>query len=207
MTKFPQKFSKLFLGAAIRVVTLALLVVVFGTSAALAQTRAYVTRRTASTVAVISTATNTLVATVSVARQPIGVAITPNGAFAYVANLDGNTVSVISTATNTVVATVPVGISPQFIAFGTQDPIGSLIAQVQALIAGGTLTQNQGDALINKLGKVAAKLDNGQTNAACGQLGAFVNQVNAFINNGSLTPGQGQALIDAANAIRANLGC
>ena len=43
MTSFTQKCSKLFLGAAIRVVTLALFLVVFGASAALAQTRAYVT--------------------------------------------------------------------------------------------------------------------------------------------------------------------
>ena len=40
---------------------------------------------------------------------PVGVAITPDGAFAYVANNGNHTVSVIETASNTVVATVPVG--------------------------------------------------------------------------------------------------
>ena len=88
-----------------------------------------------------------------------------------------------------------------------QDQVSALIAQMQALIAGGTLTQNQGDALINKLDQVITKLDNEQTNAACGQLDAFINQINAFINNGSLTPAQGQVLIDAANAIKASNGC
>jgi ABC-type transporter Mla subunit MlaD len=87
------------------------------------------------------------------------------------------------------------------------DPIAALVAQIQALVAASTLTQSQGNALINKLNQVAAKLDNEQTAAACGQLGSFVNQVNAFVNNGSLTPAQGQALIDAANAVQTNLGC
>jgi hypothetical protein len=43
MTNLTQKFSKRFFGAAIRVVTLALFLVIFGASAALAQTRGYVT--------------------------------------------------------------------------------------------------------------------------------------------------------------------
>jgi hypothetical protein len=88
-----------------------------------------------------------------------------------------------------------------------QDQIAALIAQVEALVTAGTLTENQGDALINKLEQVISKLDNDQTGAACNQLDAFINQVNAFINDGSLTPGQGQALIDATNAIKAGIGC
>jgi len=59
-------------------------------------------------VAVIDTATNTVVATVHVGTNPEGVAITPDGTRAYVANMGSGTVSVIDTATNTVVATVPV---------------------------------------------------------------------------------------------------
>jgi YVTN family beta-propeller protein len=67
-------------------------------------------------VSVINTATKTVVATVLVGNFPVGVAITPDGAFAYVTNgLD--TVSVIATATNTLVATVPVGIRPVRVAF------------------------------------------------------------------------------------------
>jgi hypothetical protein len=78
---------------------------------------------------------------------------------------------------------------------------------VQALIAGGSLTQSQGDALIAKLHEIRTKIDTGQTNAACNQLSSFINQVQGFINNGSLTASQGQALIDAANAIKSSLGC
>ena len=62
MTNLTQKFSKLFVGAAIRVVTLALFLVVFGASAALAQTRAYVASTGSNTVSVINTATNTVTA-------------------------------------------------------------------------------------------------------------------------------------------------
>ncbi len=40
---------------------------------------------------------------------PMGVAITPDGAFAYVTNRDAGTVSVIETASNAVVATVDLG--------------------------------------------------------------------------------------------------
>ena len=66
---------------------------------------------------VIETTTNTVVTAVPVEAYPIGVAITPDGAFAYVTNHVSNTVSVIATATNTVVATVPVGLNPGVVAF------------------------------------------------------------------------------------------
>jgi hypothetical protein len=78
---------------------------------------------------------------------------------------------------------------------------------VQALITGGSLTENQAAGLIDKLQQVQTRIDNGQTAAACNQLRAFINQVNAFINTGSLTRSQGQALINAANAISDSFGC
>lgn len=104
MTNFAQMFSKPFFGAAVRVVTLALFLVLFGASTTLAQTRAYVTNQSSRSVSVIDTGTNTVVATIPVGDLPIGVAVTPNAAFAYVTTLFAG-VSVISTATNTVIAT------------------------------------------------------------------------------------------------------
>jgi YVTN family beta-propeller protein len=68
-----------------------------------------------STVSVLDTATNTVVATIPVEGVPWGVAITPDGTRAYVTNL-GSTVAVIDTATNIVVATVPVGAGSQGVA-------------------------------------------------------------------------------------------
>ena len=161
----------------------------------------------------IDTATNTVIATIPVVLGlPSGVAINPDGTFAYVAILTANVVLVIDTATNTVTASIPVGNGPAGISFPTKapaevDPIDSLIAQVQALVTGGSLTQAQGDALIGKLQEIRTKIDNGQTNGACNQLSSFINQVQGFISNGSLTTSQGQALIDAANAIKSSLGC
>ena len=75
----------------------------------------YVANSNSNNVSVIATATNTVVATVSVRRSPDMVAVTPDGKHAYVTNfIPGipGIVSVIATATNTVVATVPVGVFP-----------------------------------------------------------------------------------------------
>ena len=66
--------------------------------------RAYVTDANDGTVSVINTATNSVVGSpITVGDVPLGVAITPNGAFAYVTNGGDDNVSVISTATNSVV--------------------------------------------------------------------------------------------------------
>jgi YVTN family beta-propeller protein len=73
---------------------------------------AYVTNDFGSYVSVVDTSTNTIIGTVRVGFNPIGVAVTPSGAFAYVANNGSSSVSVIDTSTNTVVATVPVSGSP-----------------------------------------------------------------------------------------------
>ena len=75
-------------------------------------TRAYVTNQTSNNVSVINTATNTVVATVTVGTTPAGVSVSPDGSFVYVTNRTSNNVSVINTATNTVVATVTVGTDP-----------------------------------------------------------------------------------------------
>jgi hypothetical protein len=85
--------------------------------------------------------------------------------------------------------------------------IAALIAEIEALVAGGDLAANKANPLITKLEQVLAKLEDGQTAAACGQLDAFINQVNAYITNGTITAAEGQALIDAVNAVRADLGC
>jgi len=117
------KHNKEILLVSIFVCVLALVV---GGLPALAQPFAYVTNYAAGNVSVIDTATNTVVATVTVGNMPIAVAITPNGAFAYVTNFTEGSVSVIDTAINrrsdpalasgsdsrgpSVVATVTVGI-------------------------------------------------------------------------------------------------
>jgi YVTN family beta-propeller protein len=78
-------------------------------------TRAYVTNFSladSSSVVVIDTVSNAVIATIPVAATPVGVVVSPDGAHAYVTHLALGTVSVIDTATDTVVATIPVGIRP-----------------------------------------------------------------------------------------------
>src|SRR3981189_1841060 len=60
-------------------------------------------------VSVITTASNTVTATVHVGVGPTGVAVTPDGARVYVANEGDGTVSVIDTASNAWIATVAGG--------------------------------------------------------------------------------------------------
>ncbi len=82
---------------------------------------AYTANAAASTVSVIDTAINRVVATVPVGTVPHGVAITPDGRFAYVGNEYSSTVSVIDTATNTVVDTVNgVAVAPEGVAIKRQ---------------------------------------------------------------------------------------
>src|SRR3954464_11231968 len=73
---------------------------------------AYITNQNSSSVSVIDTATNTVLATVFVGLKPYGVAVSPDGSKAYISSTGVNTVSVIDTGTNAVIATIPVGSEP-----------------------------------------------------------------------------------------------
>ncbi len=81
---------------------------------------AYVTNHNSDNVSVIDTTTNSVVATIGVGDDPIGVAALPDGSRVYVANAGSDNVSVIDTATNSVVATIGVGDDPQCIAIVTR---------------------------------------------------------------------------------------
>ncbi len=87
-----------------------------------AGTRVYVANNFAGYVAVIDSATNTMIDTIPVGDQPIGVSLDLDGTRLYVAVKGTNNVVVIDTASKTVLATVPVGTSPtafgQFVAQG-----------------------------------------------------------------------------------------
>ena len=78
--------------------------------------RAYVTLKGAAKVAVINTATNSVLTTISTGAGPEAVAVSPNGSRVYVSNTGGSTVSVIDAATNKVVASVTVGSQPSGLA-------------------------------------------------------------------------------------------
>lgn len=91
-----------------------LLVLLLSAPAFAAGPYAYITRGWTNLVDVIDTSSASVVGTVAVGDQPVGVAVTPTRA--YVANTLSNTVSVIDTTTNTVVATIPVGQRPYGVA-------------------------------------------------------------------------------------------
>jgi YVTN family beta-propeller protein len=61
---------------------------------------------------VVDTATNRVIATITVGSSPEGVAVRPAGGTVYVANKRSNNVSVIDTATNAVTGPIPVGSEP-----------------------------------------------------------------------------------------------
>lgn len=63
-------------------------------------------------IAVISKATNSIVAMVPVGSTPLGLAASKDGAYVYVTHPNDNYVSVVATAHHRVVATIPVGAFP-----------------------------------------------------------------------------------------------
>jgi len=75
-----------------------------------------VTNGGTNSVSVIDTATNTVVATVTVGSNPSGVALNSRGTRVYVTNRDSDSVSVIDTVTNAVLTTLQVGGVPLAIA-------------------------------------------------------------------------------------------
>src|SRR5439155_1162956 len=105
----------------------------------------YVTNYGDNTVSVISSSTNSVLATVPVGMGPMGIAY-GNG-IVYVANYDNGSVSVISSATNSVIATVPVGTNPAWDAFDPNNgyiyvsfPYGNSISTINGIIQSTTPT-------------------------------------------------------------------
>ncbi len=82
-----------------------------------------------------------------------------------------------------------------------QERIEAMSAQVQDLVAAGTLNAGQGNALQASLNAALASLGKGNSHATCNQLQAFVNKVQADMASGRLTAAQGQPLIDAATPL------
>lgn len=81
--------------------------------------RAYATLGTANRVAVIDTATDSVVASPLVDTYPAGIAITPDGKKVFVAHVDVRTIKVLDTTSNTIAAT--------FTLPGTGSPSGDMV--------------------------------------------------------------------------------
>lgn len=73
---------------------------------------AYIANYGSNNVSVVSTLSNTVVATIPVGQKPFGVSVSPDESTVYITNEGDNTVSVINTTTNMVTGTIQVGAAP-----------------------------------------------------------------------------------------------
>ena len=81
------------------------------------------------------------------------------------------------------------------------EQIDILSSEVQSLVYGGFLSQNNGSQLLSKL-KIARKLtEQGNGTAAISQLNNFINTINNMVSSGELPPAYGDDLIAKANDV------
>jgi len=88
-----------------------------------------------------------------------------------------------------------------------QDLLASLIADVNALVAQGSLSRSSANGLLASLRAAQNSINRGNTQATCGQVGAFINKTAPLIRNGRLSESDGQSLISTAEDLRTALGC
>ena len=86
-----------------------------------------------------------------------------------------------------------------------EQAIQLLMNDVARLVAEGTLSSEDGDALSSKLQMALRQLERGHVQPAVNQINSFIRQVEALIRRGRLSPEQGQPLIDAAMRILVSL--
>ena len=181
---------------------------VTGTALVQAQPFAYVTNRDSNNISVIDTATNTEVdvdgnpnngiTKIPVGTAPVGVAVTPDGAFVYVTNQNSNNVSVIATATNTEVdvdgnsgngiTRIPLGTSPQGVAVrppGTFVYVTNFISDDVSVIDTATNTEVDVDGNPGN-GITRIRVGNAPSGVAVTPNGAFVYVASYFDNNVSV---------------------
>lgn len=177
--------------------------------------RVYVTNFGSGTASVISTSTNSVVATVAVGVAPIAVAVAPDGSLVYVGNIDGDlgyhngSVSVIAANTNAVVATLASNPYPLSIAIGTipqPTPTESTTDLEDAVSGLPVLGAGLSNSLLTKLNAALIAIAAGDVATACQALQDFINEVMAQSGK-KISSADAATLIDDANAIRAQLGC
>jgi hypothetical protein len=88
-----------------------------------------------------------------------------------------------------------------------QDLLSSLIADVNALIAQGSLSQSSANASLASLRTAQNSLNHGNTSATCGEVGAFINKAEQMTRTGKLSEADGQPLISTAEDLQSSIGC
>lgn len=148
---------------------------------------AYITSAGTSTVSVLDTATNAVVATPAVGTGPAGVTIHPDGTPVYIANTNSNSVSVIDAFTNQVTATIPLpgGVDAETVGIAVH-PSGTFV-----YVATGAVPSTQGptDHFLSVIDTTSnavvanVKLGTGFTlsTGANGPFGVAVNQAGSLV--------------------------
>src|ERR1700680_4071124 len=75
----------------------------------------YATIEKDNTIAVVSTRTDSVVATIPVGRRPRGMALSPDGRTVYVALGENNAIGVVDVAGRTMVKAIPAGTDPELV--------------------------------------------------------------------------------------------
>jgi len=143
-----------------------------------------------STVAVIDTATNAVMTSITVGQRPEDVDFTADGAYAYVTNSDDATVSVINVATLAVIATIPVGMAVDPFFNGTF-PYGVTVHNGRAYVF---TTGTNSDGTDQNIVVIDANPASGTFNTVVGGItltGTFTR--GAFRGNGELITPRGAA--------------
>ena len=86
-------------------------------------------------------------------------------------------------------------------------PIDELQLQINALVDGGILTEQQGNVLFHHAELALDMAGRGNIEAACNKTKALLNQVQAYIYSRQLTEAEAQGVIDAANRLLGDIGC
>jgi YVTN family beta-propeller protein len=204
-------------------------------SSAQAKHFAYVTNSSSSSVSVIDTATNAVIATIGVRGRPVAVAITPDGSRAYVANSNSNSVSVINTATNMVIATVDVESFPQGLAItnnGSRAYVANTSSNSVSVIdtatnavsttvgvgmgpVGVAITPDGSRAYVTNAGSSSVSVIDTATNTVTATVGVGVNPVGVAItpdgsrayvtNDDTANPGSVSVISTTINAVTATI--
>jgi uncharacterized membrane protein len=82
-----------------------------------------------------------------------------------------------------------------------EDAIEDATEAVEALVADGTLSGGEANALLSKLEAAQLQLAWGRANAASNVLRAFIHQLDAFVRSGRLSAEEAQPLKDSATRI------
>lgn len=155
----------------------------------------------------ISTVTRTTTATISTPTEPLGIALSPDGATLYVPDFIGNRLYVISTATNTITATLtgfsrPIGVavtpdgSTAYVAnatAGTVSVISTATDTVTATIAVGSLphffaiTPDGSTVYVTNTGSANVSVISTATNTVTGAIGVGFDPQGIAINTSGST--------------------